>query len=61
MLHAARAEARNSFQQNASLSLDSPEATAAVAHAEEVAQILKQNVVQGKKEGDDLYSEFLYL
>lgn len=27
-------------------------------HAEEVAKILLQNIVQGKHEGDDLYSEF---
>jgi complex III assembly factor LYRM7 len=39
------------------LSPNSPESVAAVAHAEEVAQILKQNVVQGKKEGEDLYSK----
>ena len=29
----------------------------AVAHAEEVAKILLENVVQGKHEGDDKYSE----
>jgi len=55
LLHAARAEARNGFQQNVTLSPGSPELAAAVAHAEEVAQILKENVVQGKKEGDNLY------
>jgi len=55
LLHAARVEARNAFQQNAALSPDSPETAAAVAHAEEVAQILKENVVQGKKGGDNLY------
>jgi len=33
---------------------------AAVDHAEEVAQILKQNIVQGKREGEDLYSELFY-
>ncbi|KIN08087.1 hypothetical protein OIDMADRAFT_22915 [Oidiodendron maius Zn] len=55
LLHAARVEARKAFQQNTALSPDSPETAAAVAHAEEVAQILKENVVQGKKEGDNLY------
>lgn len=55
LLHAARTEARNSFQANAALSVDSPEATAAIVHAKEVAQILRENVVQGKKEGEDLY------
>lgn len=59
LLHAARVEARNAFQQNAALSPDSPETAAAVAHAEEVAQILKENVVQGKKEGDNLYSKLV--
>lgn len=57
LLHAARTEARNSFQKNAMLSPNSPESVAAVSHAEEVAKILKQNVVQGKKEGEDLYSK----
>jgi hypothetical protein len=57
LLHAARVEARHAFQENATLSPDSPKTAAAVAHAEEVAQILKENVVQGKKEGDNLYSQ----
>ncbi|KAH8590721.1 hypothetical protein B0O99DRAFT_520782 [Bisporella sp. PMI_857] len=47
LLLAARAEARNSFRSNAGLSPSSSEYAAAVRHAEEVAQILKQNVVQG--------------
>ncbi|PSS14819.1 hypothetical protein M430DRAFT_51493 [Amorphotheca resinae ATCC 22711] len=55
VLHAARAEARNGFRQNAALSAGSPELAEAVKHAEEVAQILRHNVVQGKKEGEDLY------
>ena len=40
-----------------------PEVVSAVKHAEEVAQILKQNVVQGKKiEGDgDKYSKFIFV
>jgi hypothetical protein len=59
VLHAARAEARNGFRQNAALSAGSPELAEAVKHAEEVAQILRHNVVQGKKEGEDLYSEYL--
>lgn len=57
LLKAARSEARNNFRSNASLSAGSPEALAAVKHAEEVAQILKQNVVQGRqlKEDPDRY------
>jgi len=47
LLRAARTEARNSFRSN--LSISGPEQVAAVKHAEEVAQILKANVVQGRK------------
>lgn len=63
LLHAARSEARNHFRKNASLQANDPVLAAAVKHAEEVAQILRQNVVQGKKmEGeDDRYSMFLRL
>lgn len=57
LLHAARSEARNGFRKNASMSLDDPALAPAIAHAEEVAKILKENVVQGKLEGDDRYSE----
>jgi len=41
------------------LTLEGPEYLAAVKHAEEVAQILKQNIVQGRKvEGEeDKYSK----
>lgn len=49
LLHAARSEARNNFRKNASLQPNDPALAAAVKHAEEVAQILRQNVVQGKK------------
>lgn len=55
MLNAARSSIRESFRANATLEPTSPEFPAAVKHAEEVALILRQNVVQGKKEGD-LYS-----
>jgi hypothetical protein len=62
LLHAARAEARTNFRKNASLQPNDPAVAAAVQHAEEVAVILKQNVVQGKKldgEGkEDRYSMF---
>lgn len=52
MLNAARSSIRESFRANATLEPTSPEFPAAVKHAEEVALILRQNVVQGKKEGD---------
>ena len=49
LLHAARSEARNNFRKNASLQSNDPALAAAIKHAEEVAQILRQNVVQGRK------------
>ncbi|KAG0645002.1 zinc maintenance [Hyphodiscus hymeniophilus] len=45
----ARAEARTNFRKLASLPPNDPAAAAAVKHAEQVAIILRQNVVQGKK------------
>jgi hypothetical protein len=36
----------------------------AIAHAEEVAKILRENVVQGKrvdKEGEEIYSKFFFV
>jgi len=61
LLTAARAEARNNFRKNASLRPEDPAVAPAIAHAEEVAKILKENIVQGKHEGDDMYSEFFLL
>ncbi|KAI1185972.1 mitochondrial zinc maintenance protein 1, mitochondrial [Nemania serpens] len=52
MLTAARSSIREGFRANAALEPSSPEFPAAVKHAEEVATILRQNVVQGRKEGD---------
>ncbi|KAI0190406.1 hypothetical protein EV127DRAFT_90926 [Xylaria flabelliformis] len=52
MLNAARSSIREGFRANAALEPSSPEFPAAVKHAEEVATILRQNVVQGKKDGD---------
>ena len=49
LLHAARAEARNSFLKNATLQPEDPALAAAIKHAEEVAIILRENVVQGEK------------
>ncbi|KAI1361916.1 hypothetical protein F5Y08DRAFT_288785 [Xylaria arbuscula] len=51
-LAAARSSIRQGFLANASLEPLSAEYPAAVKHAEEVATILRQNVVQGKREGD---------
>ena len=43
------------------MSLDDPALAPAIAHAEEVAKILRENVVQGKLEGDDRYSKYSML
>ena len=51
---AARIEARTQFDNNRNLSSNSNEASKAIEHAESVAQILKENVVQGiTEEGQD--------
>ena len=49
MLSAARYTARSNFNTNRSLSPGSPEAEKARAHAEEVASILRKNIVQGEQ------------
>ena len=49
LLAGARQKARTSFIENLSLPLSSPEATAQIAQANEVAQFLRQNLVQGEK------------
>ncbi|KAI0839406.1 hypothetical protein F5Y06DRAFT_295431 [Hypoxylon sp. FL0890] len=52
VLTAARASIREGFLANASLEPTNPELPGAIKHAEEIAAILRQNIVQGKKEGD---------
>ncbi|KAA6412411.1 MAG: mitochondrial zinc maintenance mitochondrial [Lasallia pustulata] len=49
LLNAARREARKKFDTNRSLSSSSHEAAAGIMHAEDVARILRQNVVQGER------------
>lgn len=60
IISAARHEARKNFETNRVLAPNSPESIAAIAHAEEVARILRHNIVQGKQTGEqgDNYSEF---
>jgi hypothetical protein len=60
ILTAAKEQARAAFRQNASLPKDDPLVPKAIAHAEEVAVILKQNIVQGKNIGGDRYSTFYH-
>jgi hypothetical protein len=60
VLHAARAQAREAFRKNATMQPSDPALASAIAHAEEVAKILRENIVQGKKvdqEGEERYSE----
>lgn len=47
-LMAARYEARKNFDQNRLLYSGSKEASAKIKHAEEVAKLLRENVVQGR-------------
>ncbi|KAJ9649744.1 Mitochondrial zinc maintenance protein 1, mitochondrial [Coniosporium tulheliwenetii] len=57
-LMSARHAARDGFEQNRSLSPSSSDASNAVSHAEEVAKILRENVVQGQamqEAGDEQY------
>jgi hypothetical protein len=64
LLHAAQIEARNAFNTNASLAPNDPATKAAIDHCEQVAKILRENIVQGKAIGDDkysMYSTFLLL
>ncbi|KAI1436447.1 hypothetical protein GGR50DRAFT_236333 [Xylaria sp. CBS 124048] len=51
-LSAARSSIRQGFRDNATLEPSSSEFRSAVIHAQDVATILRQNVVQGKREGD---------
>lgn len=60
LLHAAQRQARDAFQSNASLLPTDPIAIKAVEHAEGVAKILRENVVQGKAAGDNKYSRWLF-
>lgn len=64
MLSAARYTARSNFNTNRSLSAGSPEAETARAHAEEVAMILRKNIVQGEQvdgEGEKYRESFGWL
>lgn len=57
MLLAARTEARSKFEQSRTISSASEDAVKAIEHAEGVAQILRQNIVQGaQEEGPDRFS-----
>lgn len=59
MLNAAREEVRAAFQKNSGLRAGDPATEAGVKHAEEVAKILLENVVQGRNDGDNKYSKLI--
>ncbi|KAL5614268.1 hypothetical protein BROUX41_004378 [Berkeleyomyces rouxiae] len=54
-LLAARQKIRQEFQQKATLSPSEPGYGKAIKYGQDVALILRHNVVQGRSEGDDLY------
>lgn len=57
MFAAAQLQARTQFQNNKGLEANSDLAQKAIVHAEEVAAILRQNIVQGVKgPGEERYS-----
>ncbi|KAK5656400.1 hypothetical protein OQA88_4781 [Cercophora sp. LCS_1] len=55
VLTAARTQIRQGFRDKASLSPTDPEIQPAIQHAEEVANFLRTNLVQGKKNEDNVY------
>ncbi|PBP21759.1 hypothetical protein BUE80_DR007168 [Diplocarpon rosae] len=55
LIRAARIEARNAFRKNAALTAADPQLGPAIAHAKEVAKILRENVVQGKLDENGKY------
>lgn len=58
LLANARDQIRAGFREKASLSPSDPAVAPAVQHAREVAAMLRENVVQGRNEGDGRYSKF---
>lgn len=63
VLLAARHQIRSGFREKASLPSSHPSVAPSVQYANEVAEFLKANVVQGRREGDgETYSMvFFYL
>ncbi|KAF2488023.1 hypothetical protein BDY17DRAFT_243217 [Neohortaea acidophila] len=54
-LTASRHYARDQFRKDGRLASGSTEAGQCVEHAQDVTKILRENVVQGKKKGDNTY------
>lgn len=57
VLLAARAAIKQGFREKSSLREQDEAAQSAIKHAEEVASMLRHNVVQGRLAGDNLYSK----
>lgn len=59
ILAAAQQQIRHEFRQKSSLNSSDASTQEAIQHAQEVANFLKANVVQGKRmeEGDNMYSK----
>lgn len=55
VLSAAQSQIRNEFRQRSTLS-DTESVQAAVQHADEVARVLRENVVQGQRADGDEHS-----
>ena len=63
MLSAARMEARSKFDNNRSLPAESMDTQQKIKEAEDVARILRQNIVQGREvegtgDGDKTYRTY---
>lgn len=56
VLSAAQQQIRQGFRDKSSLEPSDPALAASIRHAEEVAKVLRNNVVQGRSEEGDVYS-----
>ena len=62
MYNAARLEAGRKFRENKALRAQDPEAEVKLAEAQEIARILRENVVQGEAtEGKSHYRTFTFV
>ena len=62
MLHGARLKAREAFEQAQGLVEGSEETSKSIQHAEDVARILRENVVQGEADArNDQYSMWRFM
>ncbi|KAG6355466.1 hypothetical protein INS49_003428 [Diaporthe citri] len=57
LLTNARDQIRAGFREKAALSPSDPAVAPAVQHAQQIAAMLRENVVQGRNEGDGRYTQ----